>query len=289
MALELTDAQARRLRLRSHLLLGSDLAPADVVRRAVALQGQDLPAVLRAVAVRSRPGTTVQDVRDAFDSGELVRGWPMRGTLFATTPAHLAALLRFTAERTRAAAARRRTELGLDDAVLSRSRASLREALGERPLRRAEILELWSRAGIETADGRGYLPSADAPGGRGPFPLGQVCSGGHGTARHPHGRPWHGRHRRGRRRPQPHRPRIRAGARPGHGRGPGLVDQAAQSVVPGKNGIFRPAILVDGVVVGTWRPPRGKRTAEPVIRLVEPVTPATRRAAEKAVAAWPHG
>ncbi|KAD4059678.1 hypothetical protein GD627_00795 [Arthrobacter yangruifuii] len=98
-ALELTDTQARRLRLRSHLLQGSDLAPADVVRRAVALQGQDLPAVLRAVAVRSRPGTTVQDVRDAFDSGELVRGWPMRGTLFATTPAHLAALLRFTAER----------------------------------------------------------------------------------------------------------------------------------------------------------------------------------------------
>ena len=48
----------------------------EVVDRAVALQGQDLPAVLRAIAIRSAPGTTIDDVRAAFDRGEIVRSWP---------------------------------------------------------------------------------------------------------------------------------------------------------------------------------------------------------------------
>ena len=156
MAIELTRQDARRLRWQSQLLGGSELAPADVVRRAVALQGQDLPAVLEAIAIRSRPGTGVQEVRDSFDRGELVRSWPMRGTLFATTPEHLAALLCFTGDRIRAMAARRRAELGLDEAVISRGRETLREALAERPLLRAEALAVWEAAGIPAADGRGY-------------------------------------------------------------------------------------------------------------------------------------
>ena len=53
----------------------------------------------------------------------------MRGTLFATTPQQLAALLFFTGHRIRAMAARRREELGLDDGVLARSREALLPAL----------------------------------------------------------------------------------------------------------------------------------------------------------------
>ena len=41
---------------------------------------------LRAIAVRSAPGTTLDDVRAAFDAGELVRSWAMRGTLFVAAP-----------------------------------------------------------------------------------------------------------------------------------------------------------------------------------------------------------
>src|SRR5690554_920174 len=114
---DLTAEQARRMRWRTQLLGGSALTPVEVARRAVALQSQDLPAVLRAIAIRSREGTTLADVRAAFDSGALVRSWPMRGTLFATTPGHLATLLRFTGERLHRAASRRRTELGLDSSV----------------------------------------------------------------------------------------------------------------------------------------------------------------------------
>ncbi|MBP2436488.1 hypothetical protein [Microbacterium amylolyticum] len=72
----LSTTEALRARWSNHLLGGSDLTPAQVVDRSVALQGQDLPAVLRAIALRSRPGTSIADVRAAFDRGELVRSWP---------------------------------------------------------------------------------------------------------------------------------------------------------------------------------------------------------------------
>ncbi|MEL5991981.1 winged helix DNA-binding domain-containing protein [Microbacterium phosphatis] len=154
--MELTGVEARRLRFAAHLLGGSDLTPAEVVARGVAFQGQDLPAVLRAIAIRSRPGTTLDDVRAAFDRGEIVRSWPMRGTLFATTPAHLATILHHTAERMLRSTARRREQLGLDDATLDRARRLLTEALRDRALTRAETLALWQAHDIPTDAGRGY-------------------------------------------------------------------------------------------------------------------------------------
>jgi hypothetical protein len=63
------------------------------------------------------------------------------------------------------------------------------------------------------------------------------------------------------------------------------------AIVPGGNGVFRPAVLVDGVVVGTWRLTRPTRRAPaPVaVELVERVTARTRRAIDRALEAWPHG
>ena len=154
--MELSGVEARRLRFASQLLAGSDLSPAEVVARGVAFQGQDLPAVLRAIAIRSRPGTTLDDVRDAFDRGDIVRSWPMRGTLFATTPAHLATILHHTSERMLRSTARRRAALGLDEETLDRARRLLATALQDRPLTRAEALALWQSEGIATDAGRGY-------------------------------------------------------------------------------------------------------------------------------------
>jgi len=156
MTTALTADEARRARHSAQLLGGSDLSPAAVVDRAVALQGQDLPAVLRAIALRSAPGTTVDDVRAAFDAGSLVRSWSMRGTLFATTPARLRALLGHTAGRTHRAAARRRGALGLDDATIARAGDIAADALAERPLPRAALLALWDAGGLPVRDGRGY-------------------------------------------------------------------------------------------------------------------------------------
>jgi hypothetical protein len=342
---EFTADEARRLRVQAQLLTGSDLAPAEVVNRAVALQGQDLPAALRAIAIRSRPGTTLADVRAAFDAGLLVRSWPMRGTLFATTPAWLAALLHFTAERTHRATTLRRVHLNLDDDELVRAREVLAEALSESPLPRSDALALCEKAGIPTADGRGF------------HILMHLCAGGLAhwgafdekgaqqlltrTVTPPPADPdaalaavvhdfvaargpvteadlaWWTKLPRATLRPaieaadltnvrvdgvaawvigEPSVPE-RSGVILAPGFDEWILGYADRSLVatpqmfaalcPGGNGIFRPPVLVDGVVVGTWRPARAK--AEPELNLVEKVSVTTRRAIERAIAAWPYG
>ncbi|GGH37855.1 winged helix DNA-binding domain-containing protein [Microbacterium album] len=346
--IELSAAEARRVRHAAQLLGGSDLSPTEVVTRAVALQGQDLPAVLRAIAVRSRPGTTLEDVRAAFDRGELVRSWPMRGTLFATTPAGLAALRHHTAERTHRGAARRRAELGLDDAVIDRARGELLAALQDRPRTRAEALALWEAAGIPTAEGRGYhLLFHLAVGGLmhwGPFagteqlltltqaaehaesddlsPVlrGYILARGPVT---PDDAAWWLK--------LPKTAVRRAAARIedlvevsasgtpawtiGEPTAPepsgvtlvpgfdewilGYADRSLvatpavlRALVPGGNGVFRPAVLVDGVVVATWRLPAARSASAPrvpVVEIVEDVRADVRAAIDDALRDWPHG
>ena len=67
-------------------------------------------------------------------------------------------------------------------------------------------------------------------------------------------------------------------------------DAMFDALVPGKNGVFRPAVLVDGVVVGTWRfsAPRGAKSRTPVVELLEPVSGRAARLIDDALAAWPH-
>ncbi|MFT4084322.1 MAG: winged helix DNA-binding domain-containing protein [Nocardioides sp.] len=349
--IELTATQARRLRHGVQLLGGSELTPARVVEHMVGLQGQDLPAVLRAIAIRSRPGTSVADVRAAFDAGDLVRSWPMRGTLFATTPDRLATLLHFTAERTHRAAARRRGQLGLDDATIARGREALVEALSESGLRRAEVLALWQRAGIATDAGRGYHLlvhlCVDGVAHWGAFEesgreqlltrtepvvepvdpeaaLAEVV-GAYVAARGPVTEAdlaWWTKLpvavlRRARARVAEIETVSVAGEAawaidPGTPASSGVTlvpgfdewilgygdrsliagPAALERLVPGGNGIFRPAVLLDGVVVGTWRAARaarGQSRTEPEVELVEQVSASARRSIARAAARWPHG
>ncbi|WP_423462028.1 winged helix DNA-binding domain-containing protein [Promicromonospora sp. MS192] len=353
---------ARRLRLRAQGLTpggddGADRSPVDVVRRMVALQGQDLPAVLRAIAVRSAPGTTVEDVRARFDAGELVRGWTQRGTLFATTPGDLAALVSLTAERMARAGARTQAAEGLDDAVVARAGSVAREALSAPGpgVSRAALLDLWRAAGVPVEGQRGYhLIVALALQGVlhwGPFAgaqqlmvatpppttpeepdtalrriaLSYVTSRGPAT---PEDLAWWlGLPKvpvraavAALREEQPDAlvevtvdGRAMLAGRDALGTtddlpaGPGVVlvpgfdeivlgyqdrelvadAEAMRTVVPFTNGIFRPAVLLDGRLVGTWR--RAPKRDEEPVELVPGVPARSRRAIEKAVAAWPHG
>jgi hypothetical protein len=347
---DLSPVAARRLRYDAHLLGGSELGPAAVVDRAVALQGQDLPAVLRAIALRCRPGTTVADVRGAFDAGTLVRSWPMRGTLFATTPRHLAALLSSTAERTRRAAARRRVQLGLDDATIGRACDVLTAALAERPMVRADVLQRLEDAGIGTTAGRGYhvlmhlavsglvhwgpfddtgtqqhlVLSRPAPP---PDPEAGLADAVRGfvAARGPVGErdlAWWTK--------LPLSVLRRAAGRveeltevsvdgapawvlgePGAAEPSGVTlvpafdewvlgyadrslvasPRTLAALVPGGNGVFRPAVLVDGRVVGTWRRSTASRSVRRRLSadLLEPVPGAVRDAVDRALEEWPHG
>jgi hypothetical protein len=312
----------------------------------VALQGQDLPAVLRAIAIRSRPGTTLADVRAAFDAGLLVRSWPMRGTLFATTPAWLATMLHFTAERTHRATTLRRVHLDLEDDVLVRARDVVADALSDGPLSRADVLAVLEKDGIGTRDGRGFHmllhlcvdglahwgafdergsqqlltltatpPPADPDAALVAVVRGFVAARGPVTEAD---LAWWTKLPKATLRPaigaaeltdvsvQGASAWVIGDPQPSPGpKGvtlvPGfdewILGYADRSLVasremfaalcPGGNGIFRPAVLVDGVVVGTWRPGRAK--AQPEINLVERVSATTRKAIDRAIAAWPYG
>ncbi|HJB62167.1 MAG TPA: hypothetical protein H9769_00490, partial [Candidatus Microbacterium pullistercoris] len=64
-------------------------------------------------------------------------------------------------------------------------------------------------------------------------------------------------------------------------------DAMLTALVPGNNGVFRPAVVVDGVTVGTWRG-RAKGRPAPTFELVEKVPATTRRRIDEALAAWSH-
>lgn len=333
----------------------------------VALQGQDLPAVLRAIAVRSRPGTTLDDVRSAFNTGELVRGWTQRGTLFVTTPDDLAQLASLTAERVHRAGRRTREAEGLDTDVLARAERVARKALAapehEGGISRAALLDLWQRAGVSVEGQRGYhlivtlalrgvlhwgpfagekqlivaTPGSAARDARPDEPgaalrriaLSYFASRGPATPddlawwlglpkvpvrtalatvrdRQPDavaevvvgGKPMLiGRDASGlfgRTAPGPPEPS-------GVVLVPGFDEivlgyqdrelvadaEALRTVVPFTNGIFRPAILLDGRLVGTWR--RAPKRDEAPFELVPGIRASARAEVEAAVAAWPLG
>ena len=130
----------------------------DVVHVAsglLALQGQDLGHVLDALALRA--GASLDDVRAAFTRGDLVRSWPVRGTLHALAAADLPWLLSLTGERTRRAGARRREQLGITDDDLEVARVTVEHLLrGGRSASRATLLEALADAGQGVSAGRGY-------------------------------------------------------------------------------------------------------------------------------------
>lgn len=153
---KLTVPELRRLRLLSQ---GFDRGGAEldaVVDRLFAVQGQDLPAVLWAIGVRA-PGSTIDGVRALFDRGEVVRGWPFRGTLFALPAADLPWVRDLTAERTFRSAAKRREQLDLSEATIAAATTVAHDVLsGGRGLIRSELLDAFTAAGLSVDDGRGY-------------------------------------------------------------------------------------------------------------------------------------
>src|SRR5437764_9355824 len=115
-------------------------APADAVRRMLAVQGQDYPGALTSVALRTA-GAKRGDVEAALDAGEVVRSWPMRSTLHLVAAEDLGWLLALCGPRVLAGAEKRRARLGLVPADAERARELATEALsGGRRLGRTALL-----------------------------------------------------------------------------------------------------------------------------------------------------
>lgn len=151
------DSQRRELLFRRAAAqrIGASSTPAEAAAHLLAVQAQDFAAARWALGIRS--GATEQDVLAAFDRGELVRAWTMRGTLFALPATDLAWKLSLTGARMHAQAAARRVQLGLDDATIDRVRDLVHTTMaGGGALSRAEFLALLAANDIDPAGQRGY-------------------------------------------------------------------------------------------------------------------------------------
>lgn len=152
-----TLSEVALLRLVAQRIAGPGCTTAaDAVRWMTALQAQDYNGVLTSVALRTAAGTRA-GVEAALSAGEVVKSWPMRGTLHLVVAEDLPWMLRIAAPRVVAGAAARRAQLGLDPSTLERAREIAVQALnGDRQLRRGELLAVWEEAGLATAGQRGY-------------------------------------------------------------------------------------------------------------------------------------
>ena len=146
----------------------------EAVRWLTAIQAQDFASALTSVGLRTGARLRAEVISE-IDAGEIVRSWPMRGTLHLTAAKDLPWMLHLLAPRVVKASAARRSKLGLDEPQLQRARELTTAALSKRP----------TPASIDSARD-----------------LGKGRAQPRRRARHPHpALPRHDRHRR----PRPHR------------------------------------------------------------------------------------
>lgn len=145
-----------RLRLINQRINGEKFeTPAEVVKWMGAMQAQDYPGALWSVGLRTKDATMV-DVEKAVSNKEIVRTWPMRGTLHFIPPDDIRWMLKLMTPRIITSAAARHRNLQLDDEIFARSRKILSKALeGGKILTRSEMCEVLERNGIATAGQRG--------------------------------------------------------------------------------------------------------------------------------------
>jgi hypothetical protein len=161
------DHSARRritaLRLASQSLGGNSppapsnrSATADVVHHMLAMQAQDFPGAKWSIGARV-PGSTDAAIESSLAAGEIVRSWPVRGTLHFVAPEDLRWMLRISAPRHANGAAKRRRDLEITDRQLARAgEVAVERMTGRQAIRRDELLQAWEASGISTAGQRGY-------------------------------------------------------------------------------------------------------------------------------------
>ena len=130
-------------------------SPAEVVDGLGAMQAQDYLGALWAIAVRT-PGTTEAEVEKAIANREIVRTWPMRGTLHFIPAEDVRWMLELLTPRVIAGCKRRWEELELNEKVFTKARKIIERALvGGKHLSRPAVMELLDRGGIVSANQRG--------------------------------------------------------------------------------------------------------------------------------------
>ncbi|MEX0159281.1 MULTISPECIES: winged helix DNA-binding domain-containing protein [unclassified Microbacterium] len=142
-------------RLRSHRLTAPAASVTDAAAHMLAVQSQDFTAGRWALAARTRREPSLHLVDRAFDRGDLVRAWTMRGTLHIIPARDLRWVLSVTGDRQRQQAAGRRRDLGIDRTMVDAAVAAVVPRLSDGGLTRAEMFEVFSGIGIDPSGQRG--------------------------------------------------------------------------------------------------------------------------------------
>lgn len=131
-------------------------SPADVARHHLAMQAQDFAASQWAIGSRI-PGVTRSDVLAAYDAGEVVRSWPMRGTVHVTAAEDMPWMLELLGTRALRGVQRRWDVLGIGERVLERAREVALELLrGGGRATRKQFAAALEEAGIDLTGQRAY-------------------------------------------------------------------------------------------------------------------------------------
>ena len=151
MAKEPSAAALARWRMHS-LLLGAQRAKsvAEVARWFGAMQAQDVASGKWSFGVRL-PTCSEQDIDAAVDRGEVLRTWPMRGTLHFVPAEDAGWMLEVAGIKALAKATSRQRQLGLDAAAVNRAADVLGKALaGGKRFTRAQAVEHLRSQGLST-------------------------------------------------------------------------------------------------------------------------------------------
>jgi hypothetical protein len=149
-----TNRAIAHARLRNSRLVGPRLeTPDEVVRWFGAVQSQDIPGALWALARRMPPGPTIEDVGRAMDDGRIVRTHALRPTWHFLAPDDVRWIQSLTGQRVHQANGTIYRRLGLGPGEFGRAEAAIVEALrGGRALTRAELAAAVAPTGIDLSD-----------------------------------------------------------------------------------------------------------------------------------------
>jgi len=152
--MKFTDIADRRIQSQ-HILQADFTTAHDVVSWMGAMQAQDYPGALWSIGLRSQ-GLTQKDIEAAITNREIVRTWPMRGTLHFVAAEDIRWMLTLMTPQVISATAARRRQLELDDATIANARSIIETALsGGKCLTRDDLCELLDSKGISPKGQRG--------------------------------------------------------------------------------------------------------------------------------------
>lgn len=130
--------------------------PGQIVAHLGAMQAQDFQSSLWAIGLRL-PGSVLTDIEAAINNHEIIRTWPMRGTLHFVAADDVRWMLKLLTPKVISGSAKRHRDLELDERVFAKAKNLFEKALaGNKILTRNELFEILQSNGIDPKNQRGY-------------------------------------------------------------------------------------------------------------------------------------